>query len=172
MVRKVPEGFDSDARPVRPRAPDRVARAAELVSWGLVAVGVVVALMRSAGLGVLASEGTPIPLAGVLTTFGAWLLCLVPMTLLARHPRILNYPAPVTEENAARVYRAGERMLTWLGAAVSITMLGVTLEATGLAAEDTSGGLVAVGLVTLVGATIGGVIATSSAAQARTSAPR
>ncbi|UQN14742.1 fatty acid desaturase family protein [Gulosibacter sp. ACHW.36C] len=33
---------------------------------------------------------------------------------MSRHPRLFNYPVPVTNENVARLYREGERMLVWL----------------------------------------------------------
>ncbi len=38
----------------------------------------------------------------------------VGIAVMSRHPRLFNYPVPVTDENASRLYREAERMLVWL----------------------------------------------------------
>lgn len=39
---------------------------------------------------------------------------IVGMSLLSRHPRILNYAGVITEDNAQQIYRLGEQMIVQL----------------------------------------------------------
>lgn len=47
------------------------------------------------------------------------------LTLLSRYPKVFNYPAPVTEENAQTLYRAGEQMMVWLACLVAILFAAI-----------------------------------------------
>lgn len=44
---------------------------------------------------------------------------------LSAYPGVLQYPFPVTEENAPRVYREGERTIVWLGIAIALLFGGI-----------------------------------------------
>lgn len=44
---------------------------------------------------------------------------------LSTKPRVFNYPVPVTESNAQRVYREGERMLVWLLVPMAALFAGI-----------------------------------------------
>lgn len=57
-----------------------------------------------------------------LVLAGVWLLLAVGLAVLSRHPRIFNYPVPLTEENAQRLYREGERLMVWTGLACGLTL--------------------------------------------------
>lgn len=46
---------------------------------------------------------------------------------LSTKPRLLNYPVPITESNAQRVYREGERMLVWLLVPMAALFAGIAL---------------------------------------------
>ncbi|MFJ2620163.1 DUF1648 domain-containing protein [Glutamicibacter sp. NPDC087344] len=57
------------------------------------------------------------------------LLQVLVQTLLSwvsTKPRIMNYPAPLTENNAQALYREGERLLVWVGLCVSVLFAGTT----------------------------------------------
>lgn len=54
-----------------------------------------------------------------------WLLCVLGMTLLSRHPRIFNFPKPLTSENVQDMYRLGERMLIALAASAAVLCWGM-----------------------------------------------
>jgi uncharacterized membrane protein len=49
----------------------------------------------------------------------------VGVAVMSRHPRLFNYPVPVTDENAERLYREGERMLVWLLAPLQVIFFAV-----------------------------------------------
>ncbi|WP_132993593.1 DUF1648 domain-containing protein [Gordonia zhaorongruii] len=60
-------------------------------------------------------------LAAVFTTLAAGI------AVLAGKPQWFNYPVRVTEENAQTLYRAGESMFGWLGAALALIYGGIAL---------------------------------------------
>lgn len=81
----------------------------------------------------------------------------ITQTLLAwvsTKPRIMNYPARITEQNAQSLYREGERLLVWVGLCV-----GVLHASNGLAFVSTAGGRVVAAAGTgLIVVTIIGII--------------
>lgn len=89
-----------------------------------------------------------------------WLaLIVVALTVgcawVSKHPRLFNYPTPVTEENAARLYREGERMLVWLLVPMQLIFFAI-LQAVLLTGAVTW--LVWVGLAGLLGVIIAGIV--------------
>ncbi|WP_026374362.1 DUF1648 domain-containing protein [Agrococcus lahaulensis] len=93
------------------------------------------------------SRSSVLLLAGVMVVLAALL------AWLSTKPRHLNYLAHLTDENAQRVYREGERLLVWLLAALVPIYLGLLLSMLG--GPGTAlvvGGLVAMPVLVLVGA--------------------
>lgn len=88
-----------------------------------------------------------------------WLagIMLVVGTLLARlstTPNVLNYPGKITESNAQRLYREGERLMVWVLAGVAVVYLGIVLQTF----ADTGSAVLIVGLVVLMGSTLAGLV--------------
>ncbi|MPV89690.1 DUF1648 domain-containing protein [Georgenia ruanii] len=76
------------------------------------------------------AAGTPDgygPRATLLWLPLVWLVLQAGIEALSRHPRIFNYPVRVTEDNAQRLYREGERLMVGLGAGMAVTFLGAIL---------------------------------------------
>lgn len=45
--------------------------------------------------------------------------------VISRHPRLFNYPVPITEDKAEAMYREGERMLVWMLVPMQVIFFGV-----------------------------------------------
>ena len=58
--------------------------------------------------------------------FGVLTALMVGISVLSRFPRVFNDSVAVTEGNAQRVYRAGERLMVWLLGAMGVIVLGLT----------------------------------------------
>lgn len=87
-------------------------------------------------------------LAGIMTALG------VLIAWLSTKPHALNYPGDITEANAQRIYREGERMMVWVLAGLTVTYLGIVLQTV----AGAGAAVVAVGLVGLVASTLAGVV--------------
>jgi hypothetical protein len=72
------------------------------------------------------------PRWSVLVLAGVWLVAQAGLALLSNRPQYFNYPSGVTQQNAQRLYREGERMLVWLGVAVAVTFAGPALTILGV----------------------------------------
>lgn len=59
--------------------------------------------------------------------FGVLTALMVGISVLSRFPRVFNDSVAVTEGNAQRVYRAGERLMVWRLGAMGIIVLGADL---------------------------------------------
>ncbi|MBO1769523.1 DUF1648 domain-containing protein [Agrococcus sp. TF02-05] len=93
------------------------------------------------------SRSNVLALAGVMVALAALL------AWLSTKPRHLNYLAHLTDENAQRVYREGERLLVWLLATLVPIYLGLLLSMLGCpGAALVVGGLAAMPVLVLVGA--------------------
>jgi len=88
-----------------------------------------------------------------------WAALQVGLDVLSRHPRLYNYPAPLTSANVQRLYRVGEQMMVWLCACVAIMFLGVVGMVLGLP----SNALSIFALVGTIVACFGGIIRLSNA---------
>jgi hypothetical protein len=92
------------------------------------------------------------PRWNVLVLAGVWALVQAMVSGLATHPRVFNYPVPVTAENAQRLYREGERMMVWLGLSLAVTFSGIALLTFGQPGGIPAGlGTAATVVVTIVG---------------------
>lgn len=92
-------------------------------------------------------------LAGVMLLMGtltAW---------LSTKPNVLNYLGEVTEANAQRLYREGERMMVWVLTGVAVVYLGICLQTF----AGTGSAVLMVGLVGLMGSTLAGMVRMSIA---------
>lgn len=87
-------------------------------------------------------------LAGVMLLMGAL------TAWLSTRPNMLNYPGEITEANAQRIYREGERMLVWVLAGVAVVYLGIVLQTFAAAGSA----VLVVGLVALLGSTLAGLV--------------
>jgi uncharacterized membrane protein len=85
------------------------------------------------------------------------LACIGGTDWASRHPdsRWFNYPKDVTEDNAQRLYRAGEQMMVWLNAGVVAVYAGMAAAMiTGVNAAVALGpGLVVLSAAVIVGLT-------------------
>jgi hypothetical protein len=88
--------------------------------------------------------------ASVLWLAGIMVVMTALVALLSARPRWCNYPTPVTEENAQRLYREGERTLVWLLVALTVVFGGLAH-------------LVGGGGVVLLGLGLAGVLASTAA---------
>lgn len=155
-------------RPPRTYVTDPVTRAVRVL--GLVAIAAVAAwlLLRYPAL----PQTVP-------THFGpdgqadAWgdkssVLLLVPLMVAlgaliawaSTKPRWFNLPVPVTEQNAQRLYREGERMLVWMLPAIALLFAGIAMSTVGLA----GGPLAWIGVAAMVVAMLIGLVRTFRAA--------
>lgn len=87
-------------------------------------------------------------LAGIMSAIG------VLLAWLSTTPDKLNYPAEITEANAQRVYREGERMMVWALAGVAVVYLGISLQTF----AGTGAAVLVTGLVLLMGSTLAGLV--------------
>ncbi len=88
-----------------------------------------------------------------------WAVLQVGLDVLSRHPRLFNYPAPLTSANVQRLYRAGEQMLVWLCACVAAMFLGIIGMVLGLPTFA----LAVVALIGTLVACFGGIIRITNA---------
>ena len=93
------------------------------------------------------SKSSTLWLAGVMTALGALI------AWLSTKPNVFNYPGEITEANAQRIYREGERMMVWTLAGLTLIYLGIVLQTF---AGAGSAVLIA-GLVGLMASTLGGL---------------
>lgn len=100
--------------------------------------------------------------SSILVLAGIGLVLVVGTALLSRYPRAFNYPREITEENAQRVYRAGEEMMVWVTAACAILFTGlIGVVAFGNVPAIAENGALVVGIygtVGVIGTTIAGVV--------------
>jgi uncharacterized membrane protein len=101
--------------------------------------------------------------ANVLVLAGVMVVLAALLAWLSTKPRHLNYLAHVTDENAQRVYREGERLLVWLLVALVLLYLGTVLSMLG----ERGAALVVVGLLAMPL-----VVLVSAVRMARASSPR
>lgn len=94
------------------------------------------------------------PRWSVLVLVGVMWVLVVGVGWLSARPRILNYPAEVTETNAQRLYREGERMLVWLMVALVVLSGGLVAGVLG----EGGGALVWLGLGGCVVAAVVGIV--------------
>ena len=87
-------------------------------------------------------------LAGIMVGMGALI------AWLSTKPNALNYPGEITEANAQRIYREGERMMVWVLAGVAVVYLGIVLQTFAAAGSA----VLVVGLVALLGSTLAGLV--------------
>ncbi|MGN0095330.1 MAG: DUF1648 domain-containing protein [Corynebacterium sp.] len=87
------------------------------------------------------------------------LVCIGGTFWASRHPdaRWMNYPKDVTEDNAQRLYRAGEKSLVWLNVGLVAIYAGM---ATTMLSEINATVVLVPGLVVLIGATAVGLTKT------------
>jgi len=78
---------------------------------------------------------------------------------LSTQPNVLNYPGDITEANAQRLYREGERMMVWVLAGLAVVYLGICLQTF----ADAGSAVIVVGLVCLMGSTMAGLVRMSIA---------
>ncbi|GMA29356.1 DUF1648 domain-containing protein [Arenivirga flava] len=89
----------------------------------------------------------------LLGMLALWAVMQIGMDALSRHPRLINFPGPLTSANAQRLYRVGEQMLVWLSASLAIVFLGIVGMVLGLPTVA----LAMIGLVGTLVATFGGI---------------
>ncbi len=83
-----------------------------------------------------------------------WTLMTFGITWLSTKPHVFNYPDEVTPERAQGLYREGERMMVAVLAGLVVLYGGMVM----LTFGQEGGLLIGFGLITLVGATLGGII--------------
>lgn len=94
------------------------------------------------------SRSSVLWLAGIMSAIG------VLVFWLSTKPHILNYPGDVTEANAQRLYREGERLMVWLFVALAVVYLGIVLQIF----AHTGSAVLVVGLVGLMASTLAGLV--------------
>ena len=93
------------------------------------------------------SKASVLWLGAVMVAIGAL------VAVLSTKPRWCNYPTRVTEENAQRLYREGERTLVWLLVALAVVFGGLAHLVVGGGA-----GVLGLGLVGVLGVTVAGAV--------------
>ena len=73
---------------------------------------------------------------------------------LSKRPQFFNYPMEITDSNAQSAYREGERMMVWTEVALVVLYAGASASTIGW--NGTA--FVAVGIVGVLGAVIGGSV--------------
>lgn len=73
---------------------------------------------------------------------------------LSHHPRVFNYPVPITEFNAQAVYRVGEQTMVWVSLGCALLLAGAS---TSMVMAMNANGFVVAGLVCLAGGVIVGI---------------
>lgn len=94
------------------------------------------------------SKASILWLAGIMVA-----MCLL-VGALSTRPRWCNYPTAVTEENAQRLYREGERTLVWLLVALAVVFGGLAQLVVGASGAVPLG----LGLAGVLGATVVGAV--------------
>lgn len=79
------------------------------------------------------------------------------LSVLSRYPRIFNYPAAVIEENAQRMYRAGEQMIVGTTAGCAIIFTGTLLS---MVTPVNSSVVILPGVLVLVVSLVAGLVKT------------
>lgn len=165
-------------RPPHAAGTDGPARAGRSAALVLTAVGVGVVAVRYPSLPPVVPThfdalGRPDafgPRSSVLGLCGLWVVLLLGLVALSRRPRAMNYPVPVTEENAARLYRVGERTVVATALATALTFAGLVLWVLG--AQGAGQACVAGGVVALLATCVVGVVAGVRAGAPRRDATR
>lgn len=67
------------------------------------------------------------PKSSVFSLVGIFGAIVLGSAWLSTNPHLLNYPADVTEDNAQRMYREGERLLVWLAFAIALLTVSFAL---------------------------------------------
>jgi uncharacterized membrane protein len=149
-------------RPAREYRRGPVTAVLRLLGPAITAIGVVLIVVGYLGLpatvpthfGVSGAADDVGPRWSVLVLAGVWIVIQTGLAQLAAHPRVVNYPMPVTPANAQRLYREGERMIVWLGVAVAVTFTGLSLSVF----DGPGGPLTVLGLAATLAATIVGTV--------------
>lgn len=158
-----------DARPRVAPTFGRTTRALRALSIGATVLGASIALVAWPSLpetvpihfnaaGVADDHG---PRWLVLALIATWVVLVGGVAWLSRHPRAFNYPVEITEENAARVYGEGVRMMAWLMACLTVMFGSLTLMSFGIDASVALG----FAFVAMVGGVIVGIVLTVRAAR-------
>ena len=63
------------------------------------------------------------PATEAIITLVTTALCVIGLLVLARYPRILNFPVMLTEDNVQQQYRYGIELMTWVAAACAGIMV-------------------------------------------------
>ena len=123
------------SRPPRTFTTGTVTRALRGVSVVITVAGAVALVIRFASLPAIvpvhfnfsgAVDGYG-PSWSVCVLAGAWVALMALLVVLSLKPRLFNYPIPLTEANAQRVYREGERMMVWVALAMAVAFAGIAL---------------------------------------------
>lgn len=151
-------------RPAPTYTPGPVTRALRAVSWMLLiagAVGVAVSYPRMpksvpVHFNVTGTPDAYGPRSSILWLVIVWAVLQALLAWLSRRPRLFNYPVPVTEDNAQRLYREGERLMVGMMLTLAVSFLGiVVLTATG---SGVGHALIVAGLVGMVVGCIVGIV--------------
>ncbi|WP_405216017.1 DUF1648 domain-containing protein [Agrococcus sp. Ld7] len=128
-------------RPARSYATDPVTRALRILA--ILAVAAIAAWMLAQYPALPETVPTHFDAAGRPDGWGSkssvlWLaLVMAALTALlawlSTKPRWANYPVQLTEQNAQRVYREGERMLVWMLWPIALLFAGLALLTVGSA---------------------------------------
>ena len=94
------------------------------------------------------SRSSVLWLAGGAVVLGAF------MAWLSTRPQVFNYPGEITEANAQRMYREGERLMVWVLAGTAVVYLGIVLQTL----TETGAAVLVVGLVVLLGSPLAGLV--------------
>lgn len=145
-----------------------------MLSWALAITGVVTTLAVYPFLpetipthfGVRGQADAYGPSWTILPLAALWLAMQALLAVFSHYPRVFNYPVPVTEENAQRLYREGERMLVWLALAQAPVFGGLLIEiaAGGEASPGAGLAITAACLLGMFGVMIVGIVRTLRAA--------
>lgn len=92
--------------------------------------------------------------ASMLWLAGGTVVLGVAMAWLSTRPQVLNYPGEITEANAQRMYREGERLMVWVLAGMAVVYLGIVLQTL----TGTGAAVLVVGLVVLLVSTLAGLV--------------
>lgn len=100
--------------------------------------------------------------SSVWTLLGINVVMVAGIAGFSTRPRWFNYVSEITEENAQRLYREGERMMVWIGVAIMVLSWGMALSI-----YDVDNPLMVLGLIALPAITIAGLIRMSLAADSK-----
>lgn len=153
-------------RPERTYVTGGLTRALRIAAWVPVLAAGILLLVRYPGLpetvpthfGVGGQPDGWGPKWSIFVVFGMLTVLMVGISVLSRFPRVFNYSVAVTDENAQRVYRAGERLMVWLLGAMGVIVLGLTsasIEPDGIGMP-----IVWMGVALTIFATVAGVVGT------------